>query len=213
MNNINIDVQVRNSVGNGSVNRLRNSGYVPGVIYGKDMEPTPIQIESSVLSNYLKHYGQNTVYNVTLNNQNMQTVIQDIQVDPLKREFLHVDLHRVSLNEKREAEVPVKLVGRSMQERYGNVFNQQLDRITVKGYPQEIPEYIQVNVSDMKVGECLKVGDLLIPENLEVINNPSEVVVSLTPSKPITDDLNLQDKTPANAIPIIGNDERETKAN
>ena len=87
MNNISMDVQVRNTVGNGNANRLRNSGYIPGVIYGKDMEATPIQIESSVLFQNLRHYGQNTVYNITLNNENMQTVIQDIQVDPLKKVY------------------------------------------------------------------------------------------------------------------------------
>ena len=171
MNNISMDVQVRNTVGNGSANRLRNSGYIPGVVYGKDMEATPIQIESSVLSQYLRHYGKNTIYNITLNNENIQTVIQDIQVDPLKNEYVHVDLHRVSLNEAREAQVPIKIVGKSRQERSGSVFSQQLNHITVKGLPQDIPEYIQVNVSDMKIGDSLKIGDLLIPGNLEVINN------------------------------------------
>lgn len=212
MNNISMDVEVRNTVGNGSANRLRNTGYIPGVIYGKDIKATPIQIKGSVLFDNLRHFGQNTVYNVSLNNENMQTVIQDIQVDPLKKEYLHVDLHRISLNEKRDAQVPVKIVGKSKQERYGGVFNQQSDFITVKGLPQEIPEYIEINVSDMKIGDCLKVGELIVPENLEIINNPNEVIVSLTPSKPVTDDLNLQDDTPANAVSIIGNDERETNA-
>ena len=211
MNNISMDVQLRNTVGNGSANRLRNSGYVPGVVYGKDMEATPIQIESSVLFHNLRNYGQNTVYNINLNNEYIPAVIQDIQVDPLNRQYLHVDLHRVSLNEEREAQVPVKIKGKSKHERSGAVFSHQLDHITVKGLPQDIPEYIQVNVSDMKVGDCLKVGDLIIPDNLEVINSPDEVIVSLTPSKPITDDLNVKDDTPADAVPIIGNDERETR--
>ncbi|HEY8422919.1 MAG TPA: 50S ribosomal protein L25 [Thermoclostridium sp.] len=212
MNNISMDVQLRNTVGNGSASRLRNNGYIPGVVYGKDMEATPIQIESSVLFHNIRNYGQNTVYNITLNNQNIPAVIQDIQVDPLKREFLHVDLHRVSLNEEREAQVPVKIVGKSKHERLGAVFTQQIDEITVKGLPQDIPEYIQVNISDMKVGECLKAGDIVMPDNLQLVNSPDEVIGSLTPSQPITDDLNLKDDTPANAVPITGNDERETKA-
>jgi len=207
-----MDVQLRNTVGNGSASRLRNNGYIPGVVYGKDMEATPIQIESSVLFHNIRNYGQNTVYNITLNNQNIPAVIQDIQVDPLKREFLHVDLHRVSLNEEREAQVPVKIVGKSKHERLGAVFTQQIDEITVKGLPQDIPEYIQVNISDMKVGECLKAGDIVMPDNLQLVNSPDEVIGSLTPSQPITDDLNLKDDTPANAVPITGNDERETKA-
>nr|WP_252891560.1 hypothetical protein [Thermoclostridium stercorarium] len=64
----------------------------------------------------MKNYGQSTVYSITLNEQNIPAVIQDIQVDPIKREFLHVDLHRVSLDEEREAEVPVKIVGKSKHE-------------------------------------------------------------------------------------------------
>ncbi|AGC67943.1 50S ribosomal protein L25 [Thermoclostridium stercorarium subsp. stercorarium DSM 8532] len=212
MNNINLNVQVRNTIGNGSANRLRNSGYIPGIVYGKDMEPTPIQIKNTDLFHTLKNYGQSTVYSITLNEQNIPAVIQDIQVDPIKREFLHVDLHRVSLDEEREAEVPVKIVGKSKHERNGAVFNQQLSHITVKGLPQDIPEYIQVNISDMEIGECLKIGDLVLPDNLEIINDSNEIIGSLTPSKPITEDLNLKDDTPANAVPIIGNDERETNA-
>lgn len=212
MNDISMDVEIRNTVGNGSANRLRNSGYIPGVIYGKDMEATPIQIESSVFSSYLRHYGQNTVYNINLNNQNIQTVIQDIQICPLKKEYMHVDLHRVSLNEKREAQVPIRLVGKSKLERQGAVFDQQIDFLTVKGFPQDIPEYIEINVSDMKVGNSLKVGEVIVPENLDIINGINEVIVSLTPPKPVTEDLNLQDNTPANAVPIIGNDERKTNA-
>ena len=64
----------------------------------------------------------------------------------------------------------------------------------------------------MNVGGCLKIGELVVPENLDIINNPNEVIVSLTSAKSTTNDLNLADNTPANAVPIIGNDERETKA-
>ena len=212
MDYISMDVQLRDTVGNGSVNRLRNNGYIPGIVYGKDMEPTPIQIKNSVLYHTLKNYGQNTVYNITLNNQSIPTVIQDIQLDPLKREYLHVDLHRVSLDEEREAEVPIRVTGKSMVERSGAVLSHQLDHITVKGLPQDIPEYIQVNVSDMKPGECLKVSDLIVPDNLTVLNSPNEVILSLTVPKSITEDLNLTDDTPADAVPIVGNDERETNA-
>lgn len=212
MNNINMDVQIRNTIGNGSANRLRNNGYIPGIVYGKDMEPTPIQIKNSVLFHTLKNYGQNTVYNVTLNDESIPAVIQDVQVDPVKREYLHVDLHRVSLNEIREADVPVKIVGKTKHERSGAVFNQQLSHVTVRGLPQDIPEYIQVNISDLETGDCLRIGDLVLPDTLEIINDSNEIIGSLTPAEPIANDLNLKDNTPADAVPIIGNDERETKA-
>ena len=212
MNNASMDVQVRNTVGNGSANRLRNDGYIPGIVYGKGMEPTPVQVRNSVLYHSLKNYGQNTVYNITINNENIPAVIQDIQLDPFRREYLHVDFHRISLDEELEAEVPVKIAGKFMVERSVAVINHQLDSITVKGLPQDIPEYIQVNVSDLKPGECIKVCDLFVPENLTVLNNPNEVIVSLTVPKPVLEDLNLQDNTPADAVPIIGNDERETNA-
>ena len=80
-------------------------------------------------------------------------------------------------------------------------------------YPSaDIPKYIEINVSDMKVGEHLTVGDLMVPSNLTVENSPSEVVISISPARPVLEDLNTKDSTPANAVPIIGNDERETKA-
>jgi len=205
-----LDVEARNSIG--KLHKTRNSGYIPGIVYGEGMEPAPVQIKESVFCDNMRHHGINTIYDVHLNDQNMQAVIRDLQVDRLKNSYLHVDLQRVSMDHEREAHVPIRIVGRSRAESREGVVNQQLNHIEVRGLPADIPEYIEINVSDMKVGEHLTVGDLMVPGSLMVENNPMEVVISMSPARPVIEDLNPKDNTPANAVPIIGNDERETKA-
>lgn len=205
-----LDVEARNSFG--KLHKTRCSGYIPGIVYGEGMEPTPVQIKETVFSDNMRHHGMNTIYDVHLNDQNMQAVIRDLQVDHLKNTYMHVDLQRVSMDHKREAHVPIRITGRKRAESHEGVINQQLDHIEVRGLPADIPEYIEINVSDMKVGEHFSVGDLMIPDSLLVENNPGEVVITLSPARPVMEDLNTKDDTPANAIPIIGNDERETKA-
>src|SRR5690554_3919579 len=106
-----LDLEVRDTIG-GNLNKTRHSGYIPGIIYGTGMEPTPVQIKESVFSSNIRHHGLNTVYDVNLNQQNMQAVVRDLQVDPLKKEYLHVDLQRVSMDQKLEAKVPVRIVGK-----------------------------------------------------------------------------------------------------
>lgn len=212
MNNFPLEIEKRQSTGSGKINRIRHSGYIPGIIYGKGMEPTPIQIKESVLSENIRHHGRNTVFSVNLGDSDMQAVIRDIQLDPVKREYLHVDLQRIFMDQKREADVPIRIVGKSKHKSRGAVFNLQMDHITVEGLPANIPEYIEINVSDMKMGDHFTVADLLLPDNLVVKNSGNEIIVSLTPSRTIAEDLNPKDETPPNAVPIIGNDERETNA-
>ncbi|MBP7176639.1 MAG: 50S ribosomal protein L25 [Thermoclostridium sp.] len=207
---VTLDLEARNSFG--KLNRIRNSGYIPGIVYGEGMEPSPVQIKESVFCDNMRHHGINTIYDVHLNDQSMQAVIRDLQVDPLKNTYMHVDLQRVSMDHHRQAHVPIRIVGKSGQQLREGVINQQLDHIDVKGFPADIPEYIELNVSDMKLGEHITVSDLLVPENLLVENDPGEVVISFSPARSVIEDLNTKDETPANAVPIIGNDERETNA-
>lgn len=205
-----LELETRNTLG--KLNKTRNNGYIPGILYGKDMEPVPVQIKESIFSENLRHHGINTIYQVHLKDQDMPAVIRDIQVDRLKNTCLHVDLQRISMDQEREARVPIRLVGKSRAESRDGVLSQQMEFIEVRGLPTEIPEYLEINVADMKVGDHLMVKDLLIPENLTVVNDPRELVVSLSPARPVLEDLNAKDNTPANGVPIIGNDERETKA-
>jgi large subunit ribosomal protein L25 len=205
-----LDLEARNTFG--KLHKTRNSGFIPGIVYGEGMEPTPVQIKESVFCDNLRHHGINTIYDVHLNDRNMQAVIRDLQVDHLKNTYIHVDLQRISMDHKREAHVPIRIVGRVRAESREGVINQQLEHIEVRGLPADIPEYIEINISDMKVGDHFTVGDLLIPDNLTVVNSPREMVIALSPSHSVAEDLNPKDDTPANAVPIIGNDERETKA-
>lgn len=205
-----LELEARDTLG--KLNKTRNSGYIPGIVYGQGMDPTPVQIKESVFSENIRHHGINTIYHVHLKDQDIQAVIRDMQVDHLKNTYLHVDLQRVAMDQKREARVPIRLVGRTRAESRDGVINQQMDFIEVRGLPADIPEYIEINVADMKIGDHFTVGDLLIPENLIVENDPKEMVVSLSPARSVVEDLNTKDNTPANAVPIIGNDERETKA-
>lgn len=207
-----MNLEPRDTIGSGKVNRARHEGYIPGVIYGMGMEATPVQIKGSVLSDNIRHHGQNTIYNIELNHQTMQAVIRDLQVDRLKHEYVHVDLQRISLDQKREAQVPIRITGKSMAKTRGGVFNIQMENIIVEGLPADIPEYIEINVSDMQIGDHFTVGDLDFPDNLVMKNSPKELIVSLSPARSVEEDLNTKDDTPANAVPIIGNDERETNA-
>lgn len=205
-----LDLEARNSFG--KLNKVRNSGYIPGIVYGEGMEPEPVQINESVFCDNMRHHGMNTIYDVHLNDQSMQAVIRDLQVDHLKNAYMHVDLQRVSMDHQRQARVPIRIVGKTGPQFREGVINQQLSYIDVRGLPTDIPEYLELNVSDMKVGEHITVNDLLVPDTLLVENNRGEVVVSFSPARSVVEDLNTKDETPANAVPIIGNDERETNA-
>jgi len=213
MDTVPLRIEERTLIGSGKLNKIRHSGYIPGIIYGKGIDTKPIQIKKTFLSDTMKHHGLNTIFSVDLGEKNSYSVvIQDIQYDHLKNEYLHIDLQRISMNEKREAHVPVRIAGKTKAEAGGGVLIHNLEYITVEGLPYDVPGYIDINVSDMHIGDTFTAEQLDLPENLILINNPHDVIVSLSLPRTVTEDLNPKDDTAANEIPIIGNDERETNA-
>ena len=108
MDYIPLDLETRDVSGN--LHQTRDSGYIPGIVYGQGMDPTPIQIKQTVFRDNVRHHGLNTVYSVNLNHQDMQAVIRDVQVDPLKKYHLLISADKP--DQEREAQVPIRIVGR-----------------------------------------------------------------------------------------------------
>jgi large subunit ribosomal protein L25 len=184
MNNAVLKIEPRKALGGGKVKRLRANGYVPAVVYGKEVDATPLAIKVSNLRESLVKNGKNAVFNIELENGKLYpVVIKEIQYDILKNGYQHVDLQQVSLTEKRKASVPVRLVGSSE-----GILVHQIDEIEVECLPLETPEYIEADISHLTVGSNLVAGDLKMPENVTLLSDPENVIASITEVKQIADE-------------------------
>jgi len=164
--------------------RLRNAGFIPGNIFGKGIESESITIKGDEFRKALSKYGRNALYKLELPDGETHTVIiKDIQKDPIGRGYLNIGFQKISLAEEIKIDVPLRIIGAELVESRRLVVIRQIDTITVKALPQNIPEAIEIDVSNLQAGDIVNIGDIKLPEGVETENDPEQVVISINEPK------------------------------
>jgi large subunit ribosomal protein L25 len=184
-----LTAQRRTQVGRNAIKKIKAAGMVPGVIYGSAQEPVNLQINGRELLNVLSHAsGENILVELEIldggEKQNALAMIQEIQHHPLQREILHVDFHAVSANEAVSAEVPLETVGEAVGVKvHGGLLEHILRYLEVECLPGDLPQVIEVDVSNLDVGQSLHVRELILPPGVEAITDPEQTVVAVVESR------------------------------
>ncbi len=169
--------------GKGPARRARNEGYLPAVVYGRSAEARPVRLSARDVERLLgQPGGRNAVIRLEVDGDagNPRTVmIKEVQVDPVRRRPLHLDLYQISLKEKVTARVRLHFVGEEAVTKAGGIIQHQARDVEVQCLPTEIPDAIDVDVAGLSVGEHLTMGELKVPEGVTVLNDPDEVVVAV----------------------------------
>ncbi|QAY67460.1 50S ribosomal protein L25/general stress protein Ctc [Paenibacillus protaetiae] len=173
----------------GELKRLRSQGKIPGVLFGKMVAPSPITLEEKELLALLRSHPK-AVLELTISQGNKENVmITEVQRDSLSRQVLHVDLHKVNMNEAIHAAVRLDLVGDSAGVREGGILQAIVHEVEVECLPGDLPESIAADVTALGVGENLLVKDLKLPPQVKVKSDPSLVVVTvLAPQKELSEE-------------------------
>lgn len=186
MEKVDIVVFKRNTYGKGTVSRLRKEGFVPAVIYGKE-----INLSVKVPSDQVKilksiHFSESVLVNIRVKEslegediEQVSTVIRDIQYHPLTEKVIHIDFMKVSLEEKMRVNVPVILKGEPVGLKEGGVLEQIIREIEVEGRFSDIPPHIEVDISELHINHSIHVKDIKLPENLTVLTELEDTVVTI----------------------------------
>lgn len=180
---ITIKVEKREERGKNAARRLRAEGKIPVVVYGGEGESVAMAASLSDLAAILRSdSGHNTVFSLDLDGENSGDVMfQDRQIDPLQGRLMHADLKRLKKGEKIEVTVAVHLVGEAIGlKEEGGMLEQQMREIKVLCEPANIPEYIEVNVADLNVGDSVHVSDISVPDTIEIHESPDALVASVS---------------------------------
>lgn len=183
--NVALDLQLRTVIGK-KVKTLRRQGLIPATVYGKGIEPLSVQMSERAFQNIYRRVGRTALVELNIPGQVKQAAfIQDIQRHPISRAIIHADFHVVNLREKIHVEVPLVLVGKSaLVERGDAVFNQSLTTVEVEALPAELPQHIDVDVSDLNsFDKAIYVRDLPVSSSYTFITPGDEMIVSLTATR------------------------------
>jgi len=174
--------QKRNAFGKGAARSLRRAGIIPGVLYGRDQDTMSVQINEQTFKRFLRANGENMLIDLNIDEYGTETVlIKELQRHPVKRSLVHADFIRISLDELVIAPVPITLVGSPPGVQEGGVMTFLLRQISVTCLPLLIPEEIQVDISEMNIGDTIRVADLALDEEIENLEDPQLQIVSVVP--------------------------------
>lgn len=176
-NDITLKLDVR-TVSGKKVTKLRNSGYVPSVVYGGKSEPVNTQSNLVETTKVAQQAGKHSPVNIVIDGKKKLAIIKDIDVDPVKHVIRHVAFHTIKQNEVITTEVPVHLVGmgESNAEKAGLVVLQAIEHVTIKAKPADLPEALEVSIAELTTPEDkLTLGDVNLPEGVEYADQDQDL--------------------------------------
>lgn len=179
MEALELQAQIREEKGKGHAARLRREGKLPCVLYGKEIETIPLTINSSDLERILKNAGPNALIKVKVGRKEYISLVREIQTHPVNKEYLHADLQQISLKEKLQTTVPLQIVGESPGVQEGGVLQQPVREIDVECLPTDIPDAVEVDISQLGFGESIFVGDLKAIPGVEILTDPETLIISV----------------------------------
>ncbi len=181
-------VQNRAVLGSAESRRLRRQGLIPGVLYGRE-DPVSISIpERDLRSALTTRGGLNAVLDVVVDGgKTHSSVLKEYQQDKIRGHITHVDLQEVRLDQPIHATVPVELHGEAVGVKEGGVLTQVTSEVTVEALPMEVPEHLEADISEMQIGDTLRLSAIKLPEGVTLLDDPEEIVLASV-TQPRTED-------------------------
>lgn len=163
------------------VKRLRREGLVPGVVYGPVLDETiSVSVVDRDFNKFFLAHGHSTIFTLKWDGGEQPVLIREVQVDPVRRDALHIDFFAPNMNVKLRQSVSVTLHSASEEMEEGAVLQQVLNEIEVEALPANLPSEIGVDISNLtSVGDSIHVSDIEAPENVDIITDPESTVASV----------------------------------
>lgn len=172
-----VTAKARKELGSRANKRLRDQGFVPGVVYGHKEAVIPVTLPKKELSSHLGHGAH--LFDLALDGKSEKVLVKEVQYDHLGLEIIHVDFARVSLDEKVEVTVALELKGTPKGEEEGGVLQQIISELEIECLVTDIPEVIRHNVSDMAKDSVLHIKDLKLPAGVRVLQDEDLIVATV----------------------------------
>ncbi|PJN90504.1 50S ribosomal protein L25/general stress protein Ctc [Bacillus sp. mrc49] len=169
----------RTNLKHSNLRNLRESGEIPAVVYGNQNGSTAISVNNGELQKTIKEIGRNGIISLDLEGKSYKVMLSDYQKDPIKNFIYHADFLIVDMSAQLQAQVRINIVGTSKGVKDGGVLQQSLHEVTVTAKPNDIPEAIDVDVTELQVGDTIYIADIQSKQHVTIENDGEEVVASV----------------------------------
>ncbi|MFH1282509.1 MAG: 50S ribosomal protein L25 [bacterium] len=204
MEEVNVEAQERKELTKGQIKESRRKGLIPAVIYGHGENSSVFVNEKAFREAIHTHAGLNAIINMKLGNGSYKVIVKDIQRNPITDNPIHVDFQSISLKEKIEVNVPLRIIGEALGvKEKGGVVEHIVREVEIKCLPTNIPEEFVVDVSELDIGQGIHMKDIQIPDNVESLMDPEIVVVHVVSSTKIEEVAVAETATELSAEPEV----------
>jgi large subunit ribosomal protein L25 len=198
------------------VKRLRSQGYVPAVVYGSQVDTTPIQVEGKILHKVLAKAGGNTLISLQIGDaEPVLTLAREVQRDIIRHNILHVDFYQVVMTEKLAAEVPLVLTGEAPAVENGGILVHGLNTVEVQCLPADLPSAIEVDLSPLtEFNDFVSVADLKVPSSITILSDLESVIARIEAPRIVEEEVEVvEEEVEVPVEPeLVGKAEREEEA-
>ncbi len=178
-----LKVELRDNTGKEINKKLRKEGIVPGVLYSPhDKENLILKVKNDEFSKLLSAKSHGLI-DLEINDGKEKVsrlaIIKDLQYNSLKRQIVHIDFYGVTLKEKLTLEIDIELIGEPIGVEEGGILQVELRKVEIECLPSQMPDSLKVDLSSLKVGDHISVGDMEIPEGVEVLTALDRIVAAV----------------------------------
>ncbi len=169
----------RDNLTSSNTREVRAQGDVPAIVYGYKVEPQPIAVNSIELVKTVRDEGKNAIISLQVDNNTYDVMLHEFQVDPLKNEVVHADFYVVNMSQDVDVQVPIVLEGEAKGASEGGVVQQPLYELSLRAKPNNIPDQITVDISELEVGDSILVEDLKDSSKYKILEDDATAIVSV----------------------------------
>jgi large subunit ribosomal protein L25 len=177
-----VEAKLREASDKNAARRVRTTGMIPAVLYGAKKDPRAITVDPKQILKILHSAsGHNTIFDITLEDEQAKAMVVDWQYEPMKGSLLHVDLKRIAMDQKMRLSVPVLIQGEAKgAKEEGGLLDLVLREIQIECLPMDIPSHISVDVTNLGRGEAIRVAELPQTASVKYLTDPDALVVHIT---------------------------------
>jgi large subunit ribosomal protein L25 len=190
MEEIKLDVQVRDQIGSRRIKSLRREEFVPAIVYGgENKQAIPVKVDRRAYERIMRHHqSQNVVFHLNIMEGNKElrhysAIVKEEQHEPVSDGLLHIDFNCISLDKEIEVKVPVTTKGEAIGVKQdGGSLDHAMWELDIICLPTKIPARIEVDITGLKIGDAIHVKDIVLPDGVRTKHEPESILVSVVPS-------------------------------
>ena len=177
-----LSVVERTEFKKGPAKKLRSEGLIPAVVYGHT-DPLHISVNAREFSRKFKVVTENTIITLKLGDKDIEVLVKDIDEDIVTETVKHIDFYEFERGKTLKTHVPVRLTGNSIGAKEGGILEQKLSQLEIECLPKDLPESIEIDVTDLAMGDSVHIGDIKVAEGINIHHPETQTVVVVAAPK------------------------------